>query len=260
MIDYYHMSEGLIELELKYLKEAPGVQDIIANMVGEGEYWDESLAQAVIYLHDGTHRQTINLNRSIRDQEEPLADIGMPLKVLFVTVTSAIPYAVAIRECWKVAYPEEKPPKFFFIDVGHERFGIDGTPPEELVRAIDIRQIEKLRQIGQKYNVFDNTAVFDEFRNFGRTIREIQSQLQEAGFTNVNFMIGAWGHPLKDVFIPEEDRPLGRKGLLFEGTSYRPTVFQITKNSINLFKDMKTIGQQMGQQILKHASLTGVST
>lgn len=219
---------------------------VIEGMIGKGEKWNKSLAQAVMNLHDGIHRRD--------ESKEPMPDTKKPPKVILVTATSAIPYAIAIKECLRTAYPSEKPPKFFFVDVSKNRFGIDSENQrilrDEEIEQIDLLQIEKLKMVGEKYDAFGNTAVFDEYKYLGRTLKEVQKQLQKAGFANTNFMHGNWGYQHPEEVITQEIRPVIRKGE--ENAPYKPLALQVNAGSKSLAKDMKMIGRKMGDEILQH--------
>lgn len=234
------MREGIPELTNEWISvDFFGVPYVAKGMIGRGERWDNSLAKAVMLLHDGLQRTD--------EEGEPIPDMGKPPKVLFITATSAIPYAIAMKEAWKTAYPNEKFPKSFFIDVSKRRewrLKEGNILNKEEIEQINLQQIEKLRQIGNKYVAFNNAAVFDEFVNFGTTLREVRKQLQEAGFNNVNFMYGWWGHVRSEEGIIEKFRPVIRKE--------KRLSFNISAESQSLVRDMGTIGKEMGKQILGH--------
>lgn len=223
---------------------------VIEGMIGKGEKWDRSLAQTVMSLHDGVQRRNEN--------KEPIPDTKEPSKIILVTATSAIPYAIAIKESWRTAYPNEQLPKFFFVDVSKNRFGLnDQSQPvlgSEEIEEIDLAQRGKLQEIAQKYDAFNNTAVFDEYKYQGKTLREVQRQLQLAGFDNVNYMHGNWGYQHPDEVITPQIRPVIRKGE--KDSPYKPLAININEGSKNLVKDMRTIGREMGNTILKHVSPT----
>lgn len=249
------MSESIPELRYKYFKSNPWgmeINSVIEQMIGKEGKWDNSLAKAVMHLHNGVQRKN--------EQGKPIPDTKKPPKILFVTATAAIPYAIAIKECWQTAYSRESSPKFFIIDVSRKRSGLQGSKrilDDQGLRQIDLAQIGKLKQIGEKHGAFSDTAVFDEYVSTGDTLKKVQKQLLEAGFNNVNFMYGNWGHKFSAVPIIEEARPIARKGSNLplserETILYRPLTIQINKDSKDLTNDMKTIGKEMGKQILEH--------
>lgn len=82
------MSEGPSELGLKYFKPHYG-EHLKRQLVGEGEHWKYSLAQTVMDLHNGVNRQTVNLEKVPRHQEEPIPDSSIPPAVIFATATTA---------------------------------------------------------------------------------------------------------------------------------------------------------------------------
>jgi hypothetical protein len=184
-----------------------------------------------------------------------------PPSVLFVTATTAIPYASAIRECWRIAYPDEKPPKVFFIDVSEQRFGIDENYEwiltEEEIEQIDKDNTDRLREIGARFNAFENTAVFDEYKNSGNTILNAQNLLENAGYSDTNYMHGRWGHVntwsmedgTKPVIRSGEQGPFGKTV-----TPYRRLNLNITDESKKLVRDMRKIGRKMGEEILRRQS------
>lgn len=249
------MSENIPEFQYKYFKTNPWEMDmcsVIEGMIGKEDKWDNSLAKAVMHLHDGVQRKN--------ERGEPIPDTKKLPKILFVTATAAIPYAIAIKECWQTAYSRKSSPKFFPIDVSRKRSGLQGNKrilDDQGLMQIDLAQIEKLKQIGEKHGAFNDTAVFDEYVSTGDTLKKVQKQLLEAGFNNVNFMYGNWGHKFSAVPIIEEARPIARKGSNLplserETIPYRPLAIQINKDSKDLINDMKAIGKEMGKQILKH--------
>lgn len=245
------MTETTDYPKLKYeLHQTPsfvGMDRIIKGLIGKEE-WDDSLAKAVKDLHDGVNRQN--------SVGEPIPNTGLPPKIILVTATSAVPYAFAIKESLRTAYPKEELPKFFLIDVSKQRFGdnkrYQRILTDEEIEEIKFEEAVNVRHVGEKYNALENVAVFDEFQNSGATMRKAGVLLDEAGFQNINFMIGHWGQIKTDWGHPVEDRPIRRKG--GENTPYQPLGFNINTASKKIVEDMKTIGKLMGQEILRHAA------
>jgi hypothetical protein len=213
------------------------------------ENWERSLAHAVMNLHDGVGRTDA--------KGKPLPDTGIPPKILFVTATSAIPYASAIRECWRTAYPDEKSPKVFFVDVNSQRFGPDENSRRFLSDAEveEINITDRLSDLGKRYDAFDNVAVFDEFENLGYTLSNVQKTLEHAGFSNINSMHGRWVH-ISTWPMSDETKPVIREGEQKAwgkpGTPYRRLKLQVTDESKKLTSDMRKIGRKMGEEIKKH--------
>ncbi|MDO8452478.1 MAG: hypothetical protein Q7S79_01875 [bacterium] len=239
-------------LKSRYLQKdfLPGTDTIVEGLIGKKE-WKYSLAKAVMELHDGTQRKG--------PHAEDLPDTGKPPKIIFVTATSAVPYAIAMKECWIATYPTEQPPKFFLIDVSGLRFGINDHSKQilsnEEKQPIIANEIGRLKEIGEKHEAQSNTAVFDETVISGSTIQRASKQLERAGFRDVNFLHGMWGPIRTDWGINSNARAFARKDRSWIGRiPYNPLVFNINPESREVISDMKIIGQLMAKQILQHSN------
>lgn len=254
------MSEGNEQLQFQstYIRESGAVEDLI----GKGELWEGSLSQAVMDVHDGTNRRNLN--------GEVILGTGSPPKIIFFTATAGSTYAIAIKECWRTAYPNEVAPKFFLIDASKKRLVLDINPQElieEEIEQVKAAEIERLKSIGEKYKALKNTAVLDEIRNSGSTLGEVDRQLAAAGFDNVNFILGHWGKTRTYLGVPPEARSFARKKISYsqfypqffpdeEKTGRHVAVgFQTNQESREVVADMKIIGRLMGQEILRHLSI-----
>lgn len=231
------------------------MDQIVKGLIGEGELWEDSLAKAVSDLHDGKNRQNF--------EGSPIDSIGTAPKVIFITATSAVPYAISMKEAWIRAYPDEETPKFFLIDVSSQRFGKDAgfkvILTDDDIEEVEAKEALSVRHIGERFHAFENAAVFDEFFNSGTTIKNAAKLLVAAGFTNVNFLVGNWGHFKTDWGIPVRDRPIVRKGGAFldnwpdrDDPPYKKLILNINASSKQIVRDMKIIGGHMATQILAH--------
>lgn len=241
------MAESSGEYQSEFVAKIYTPTYVDEKLIGkEDEKWEDSLAHAVKKLHDGVGRTDPEFNA--------LQDTGKPPKIIFVTATTAIPYSIAVKEAWRTAYPEEKPPKFYFVDISPEK---SGYKKEDLYRIygpdITSLEIDRLREIGERNDALENVAVFDEFYNSGETIEKTGELLTQAGYLDVNFLIGRWGHGLV-WSMSDETKPVVRNPKLFgkKGTTYRRLQLQVTDESKRLTGDMREIGRRMGGQIRKH--------
>jgi len=212
----------------------------ISLLIGEQEKWPESLANAVKNLHDGVGRQNAELH--------PLPNNNIPPILIFITATSAVPYGQAIKECWNVAWPHEKQPIFDLIDVSFKRFGdVQHSKLSDTQRQdLDKKEIEKLRQEGQRYGAFTKAAVFDEYSNSNNTLKRADELLRRAGFKDVTYCAGQWGllspYDRERAIVRNENQAL----------PFRNLVIQKGQGPQELLMDMKKIGRLMAQEILKH--------
>ncbi|OGK18921.1 hypothetical protein A3B50_04595 [Candidatus Roizmanbacteria bacterium RIFCSPLOWO2_01_FULL_40_42] len=222
------------------------VDTILPRLIGEGEHWKGSLARVVMNLHDGVGRRT--LHRFPRRNSE------VPPRVVFVTARSAIPYAYLFKECWRTAYPDERPPKFYSIDVSWKRFSSLITPSDPPAKVVNKELVERLRALGQDYNAFENVAVFDEYSRGHATIPATRKALRSAGFSRINFFHGLWSdRMIQDFQLPaiRIERP--------GDTGYWRTVKNPDARAARIaIKDMRTIGRLMGEQIIAHSPIEAV--
>lgn len=237
------------QFDSSFLRNWP---DIAEDLIGEGEHWHNSLAEAVLHLHDGIHR--------LNEHGEPIPDNHQPPKLILITLTSAIPYAFSLKECWKNAFPDEKLPFFRVVDVSTARFGHkfeggtynkiileDRVLSEEQMEVFNIQETDKFKSEGERLAAFTDTAVFDEgVRPNSSTYRKIARILQNAGYTNINYLWGWWG-PAYPWILPTEEKPVIRDP--DEYKPYRPTEINNNPQSRSLVADMKKVGRCMAEQI-----------
>jgi hypothetical protein len=218
-------------------KFSPGVPIEEPQLIGEGEAWEGSLAQAVKNLHDGTAR---------RDKEgNPILATDRPPKVIFLAATSAIPLGFTLKECFRHAYPAEPLPKFFTIDVSRKRLWVDDAYSETRSEEVLDLDIPRLRALGEKYNAFEGDAVvFDHFRNMGDTFNRTERLLTTAGYSDINYVFG-WNTNNR---FPEHTKPIVRKML----PPPARLAINITPQSKYRIDWMKEVGRRMAASIQTH--------
>ncbi len=256
-------SEHNIDYESSYLNRgARGGEDWkLRSLTGEGGYifhnytrypngteegdeyidfWENSLTEAALHLHDGVMRANA--------QREDLEDINQPPKVIFITATRAVPYAFAIKQFWREAYPDEPAPAFKVIDSSDRRFGPSAS--DEIRHSADEKEVSKLQEVGSKYG-FDNVAVFDEFANSGHTLKTTEALLKRAGFKDVNCIWGRFGDPYAWL-LPDDELPIIRENSVqSDYKELREVVWNAGQASRALIKDMKMVGHYMAVEARK---------
>jgi hypothetical protein len=218
-------------------KFSPAVPIDEPFLIGEGEAWEGSLAQAVKNLHDGTAR---------RDKEgNPILDTGRPPKVIFLAATSAIPLGFTLKECFRQAYSSEPLPKFYTVDVSRKRLWVDDAFVERGSEEILDLDIPHLQTLGEKYNAFEGDAVvFDHFRNKGETFDRTERLLTAAGYSDINYVFG-WNTNNR---FPEHTKPIVRKML----PPPARLAINITPQSKYRIDWMKEVGRRMAASIQQH--------
>lgn len=221
--------------------------DLIEGLIGRGEGWRYSLSRTIVHLHDGTSRHD--------EAGNPLPDSNQPPKIIFITATSAIPHGFAIKECWRWAYPLEKPPAFIIIDVSTQRFGYTGyyqrILTEEDIELYNAQEVKKLRSHGERLNAFTDSVVFDESTTTRVTLRRAAMLLKQAGFRDISFCAGHWDiYYDPDLF--RQEKPVIR----YRDTSFpfRSLVIQNSAAARRFVKDMKKVGRLMAEEIKLHGS------
>lgn len=234
-----------------------GMKSVVRQMIGTDEDWtsplakDSCLAKGVLDLHDGVNRRGPDNNL--------LPDTNKPPSIVFVTATTAIPYAFAIKECWRTAFVGENPPRFFILDVSSRRFGsrfykFELDAEAAVIQANEDEQVRRLQRYGELYKALDNVALFDEFVFSGSSLKRADTILNQAGFRNINFLYGYWGHGRPDASIVDEIKPVIRtRGLTENG--YRKLILQVNDESKEVVADMKSVGKAMGEEIIRRRIL-----
>jgi hypothetical protein len=226
------------------------MHEILANLVGIPKYDNDSLRQRIQDLHSDDERFYPWKKRHLSGGEPP--------RIIFITATSAVAYAFAIKEAWKVAFTDPVP-KFFTIDVSRKRFSPDfedGLRPDqtgENLARVEEEDIERLKKLGKKYDAFDNAALFDEFNRTGTTLTRAETLLEKAGFDNLKVMAGQWGHVVLEEGIPIKIRPMIRS--TYKEGLVRILMPHITPESRDVIYDMKAVGRVMGNEIIRRQAL-----
>lgn len=224
-------SEEQTEPKIEFFKRYEWIED---EIVGRGKNWEKSLSRYVLQLHNGKNRHDEN--------GTALPDTNEPPKLMFVPATSAVPYAMAVKECWTEAFPGEKPSPIFLLDVSDKKYQLAQLPAEAM-EVIEAKQVDRLRQKGEALDAFSNSAVFDEWTRAGRTALRVADALRAAGFKDINFSVGGWG-----LHYPfgENQKPVVRG---FDKQTQPKLVVQSTRETRQLVQDFKTLGRKMAQEI-----------
>lgn len=244
------MSEILPPLESDWLKNPEsGMKMYLENMIRRDRFDHYSLRQSVENLHDGFN---------IWDQQGRYVKKVGPPKIVFVTATSAIPYAFSIKEAWKTAY-ECPLPKFFTVDVSDKRVDISQLLDRKGLEVVEALDTARLRRLGNLYDSFDKAALFDEYNLTGGTLSRAQDLLEKSGFYDLRVLVGQWGSLNPYTGIKQNMRPVVRADSPAEGSLHKNLLLNINPESVELVHDMKAVGRAMGEEVIRRRVLAEAS-
>ncbi len=241
------MSEILPQLRSGWLNNPEsGMKMYLENMIKRDHFDDISLRQSVENLHDGFN---------IWDREGRYDKKVGPPKIVFVTATSAIPYAFSIKEAWKTAY-QCPVPKFFTIDVSDKRLDISLVDNMDDLEVLEVSDAARLKKQGNRYGAFGEAALFDEYNLTGATLSRAQDLLEKSGFYDLRVLAGQWGSLNPYTGITRNMRPVVRADSVTAGSIHKKLLLNINPESTELVHDMKVVGRAMGEEIIRRRVLT----
>ena len=240
------MSETLPILKSDWLNNPESSMKMyLENMIKREQLDDYSLRQSVETLHDGFN---------IWNREGRYVKKAGPPRIVFVTATSAIPYAFSIKEAWKTAY-ECPLPKFFTIDVSDKRIDLSQVVSMDELEVVEATDMARLRKLGDLYDAFDKAALFDEYNLTGATLSRAQNLLEKAGFFDLRVLAGQWGSLNPYTGIKQNMRPIVRADSPVNGSIQKNLLLNINPESVELVHDMKAVGRAMGIEIISRRTL-----